>query len=116
MSITDDLPLFITHTQPQHKLAARWEECKRDHPKLLHQLYEIALRAKRKGYQHWSMDAAFHVLRWETSITTGRNDGLKVNNNFSAFAARDLMKRYPDLEGFFQLRKQRPRAASGQLH
>ena len=110
-----DLPLFALHAQPQHKLAARWEECKRDHPGLLRQLHEIALRAKRKGYQHWSMDAAFHVLRWETTLTTG-NDGLKVNNNFSAFAARDLMRIYPELEGFFQLRKQRPRGVPGQIH
>lgn len=110
-----DLPLFVSHAQPQHKLAAGWEECKRDHPGLLRQLREIALRAKRKGYQRWSMDAAFHVLRWETTLTTG-SDGLKVNNNFSAFAARDLMRTYPELEGFFQLRKQRPRDVPGQIH
>lgn len=110
-----DLPLFVSHAQPQHKLAARWEECKRDHPGLLRQLHEIALRAKRKGYQHWSMDAAFHVLRWETTLTTG-SDGLKVNNNFSAFAARDLMQIYPELDGFFAIRKQRPRNSYSHIH
>ena len=110
-----DLPLFVSRAQPQHKLAARWEECKRNHPRLLRQLYEISLRAKRKGYEHWSMDAAFHVLRWETAISTD-DEGLRVNNNYSAFAARDLMRIYPDLEGFFKLRKQYPRGSQGQIH
>jgi len=62
------------------------------------------------------MDAAFHVLRWETTLTTGSNDGLRVNNNYSAFAARDLMRIYPDLDGFFKLRKQYPRGSQGQIH
>ena len=61
------------------------------------------------------MDAAFHVLRFETAISTD-DEGLKVNNNYSAFAARDLMKQYPELEGFFQLRKQRPRGVPSQIH
>lgn len=112
---TSDLPLFASHAQPQHKLAASWEECKRKHPSLLHQLYGLCLRAKRKGYEHWSMDAAFHVLRFETAISTD-DEGLKVNNNYSAFAARDLMRIYPDLEGFFQLRKQYPRSSKGQIY
>ena len=48
--------------------------------------------------------------------TTTGETGLKVNNNYTAFAARDLMDQYPDLKGFFQLREQRPRGNWGQLH
>ena len=60
------------------------------------------------------MDGLFHILRWETRTSTG-DLGLKINNNYTAFAARDLMDQYPDLRGFFKLREQKRRGNFGQM-
>ena len=56
----------------------------------------------------------FHVLRWETAATTG-DLALKINNNYSALAARDLMAQHPDLDGFFELRVRKAHGNHGQL-
>ena len=44
------------------------------------------------------------------------DNGLKVNNNYSSLAARDLMAEHPELEGFFELRARKPRGTHGQIH
>jgi len=54
------------------------------------------------------------VMRWETRFTTG-DLGLKCNNNHRAFAARDLMREYPELDGFFSLRQQGPQGHTRQI-
>ena len=108
------LSLYIP-TDPPSKLKAQWENCKRKNPELLPELAKLARELKNCGHSRYSMDGLFHILRWETRTTTGET-GLKVNNNYTAFAARDLMDQYPDLKGFFQLREQRPRGNWGQLH
>jgi hypothetical protein len=103
---------FIT---PTSKLELQWQACKKRHPSLLSQLASLAKELKRAGHKRYSMDGLFHILRWETRATTG-DLGLKINNNYTAFASRDLMKKYPELQGFFQTRKQKPRETFGQIH
>lgn len=96
------------------KLQAQWIAIRANHPELVEKLAELALDLKNRGYKRWSMDALFHVLRFQTALTTG-NIGLKLNNNYTALAARDVMSEYPELDGFFQLRLRKPRGNFGQL-
>jgi len=113
-----DQPLLDwLETSPPHadKLQARWQECKSKYPSLLSDCYALCLKAKARGITRWSADAVFHVLRWETAATTG-DLGLKINNDYSSLAARDLMANFPDLEGFFELRVRKPRGNYGQIH
>ena len=111
----DELPLF-RHAKPCSKLMAQWEACKRKNPWLLPKLAEMAREMKRCGHNSYGVKSLFEALRWETRHSTG-DLGLKVNNNHTAFAARDLMDQYPDLSDFFRLREQRPRPATwGQIH
>jgi|TARA_R110002020_G_scaffold1635_4_gene7422 hypothetical protein len=98
------------------KLELQWQQCKAKNPNLLPQLAGLARELKLAGHSRYSMDGLFHILRWETRSTTG-DLGLKVNNNHTAFAARDLMAQFPDLQGFFALREQKPRPNNwGQIH
>ncbi len=96
------------------KLQVQWESIKEKQPELVDSLADLALDLKGRGCSHWSMDALFHVLRFRTALTTG-DFGLKLNNNYTALAARDVMRRYPELEGFFQLRVRKPRGNYGQI-
>ena len=61
------------------------------------------------------MDGLFHILRWETRAST-EDLGLKINNNYSSLAARDLMFNYPELDGFFEIRVRKARGNAGQVH
>ena len=83
-----------------------WEAIKCKHPTLLSDLAAIAIKAKQRGFHRWSADALFHVLRWETGISTD-DFGLKVNNNYTALASRDLMTQYPELDGMFAIRQRK---------
>ena len=112
----DDLPLF-QNTEKKSKLAQAWDECKNKQPWLIPKLAEIARKLKKRGYTRYSISGLFHILRWETDDSTG-DLGLKVNNNHQPFAARELMQLYPDLDGFFQLREQKPKIGGswGQIY
>ena len=111
----DDCPLFVKPTMAEHKLLAAWEQTKLEHPEMLSKAAEIALQAKRMGWKRWSTKGVCEVLRWQTSIDT-ESLGLKINNNHTAFLARDLMRLYPELDGFFELRRQFPRGVNEQIH
>ena len=111
----DDCPLFVKPTKAEHKLLADWEQTKQEHPEMLSQAAEIALQAKRMGWKRWSTKGVCEVLRWQTSVDAG-SLGLKINNNHTAFLARDLMQQYPELDGFFELRRQFPRGVQEQIH
>ena len=112
----NDLPLF-QNTKEKSKLAQAWDECKNKQPWLIPKLAEIARKLKKRGYTRYSISGLFHILRWETDDSTG-DLGLKVNNNHQPFAARELMQLYPDLDGFFQLREQKPKIGGswGQIY
>lgn len=112
MSNLSDLPLF---QQSQDKLEVAWKRVKTEKPWLLDQLASLAIEAKRRGLKHWSADALFHVLRWETGASIG-DLGLKANNNHTALVARDLMAEYPELNGFFRTRVRKARGNWGQVH
>ena len=86
---------------------ASWEEAKRQNPNLLERLADVVRRAQVKGLSHWSIDAALHVLRFETPVTTG-GSCFKINNNISSVASRDLLSCYPQFEGFLKTRVRRP--------
>ena len=99
------------------KLQIQWELVKEANPDFLDSCYQLCLKAKRRGIKRWSADAMFHVLRWESALATDADDiGVKVNNNYSSLAARDLMDLHPDLEGFFSLRVRKPRGIASQFH
>jgi hypothetical protein len=109
------LPLFQQLTTHESKLLRQWITCKAQNPWLLPKLAEMALELKRLGHTRYSMKGIFEALRWETRYTTD-DLGLKINNNYTAFAARDLMRLHPELEGFFALREQKPHGNFGQIH
>lgn len=59
----------------------------RENPHILREIALVALRVKRAGRRHWSVNAAFEVVRYNAEITTtGRT--YKLNNNHRAWYAR----------------------------
>lgn len=110
------MPHQINTIKPPTKLEIAWHSCKMRNKWLLPKLAEMSRDLKRCGHVRYSINSLFEALRWETRYSTG-DLGFKMNNNHRAFAARDLMERYPDLKGFFHLRKQKPRPDNwGQAH
>jgi hypothetical protein len=76
-------------------------------PHVYRRLVSLARRAKIRGIRHYSVDALFHILRWEIAIKTRGEEEFRLNNNFTAFYARLISDREPDLKDFFTLRERR---------
>ena len=113
----DDLPLFQQEDEPdshQDKIERKWRELRRKDPSLLPRLAEIALEMKRSGLRKWSTKGLFEVYRWQTRLSMD-DLGFKANNNYTALASRDLMREYPELEGYFKIKQRKPQGNWGQV-
>lgn len=83
-----------------------FERFHEDNPEVLDLLIKYSRQVKARGFQHYSMDAIYHRVRWHYNIETHRdpNDEFKLNNNFTSRYARMIMEMCPDLKGFFETR------------
>lgn len=97
--------LFGTPERPaSHLEAAFWVdvESRPEFYELLDRFSKLA--ASRR--EHFSINAIFERIRWETSIERG-DESFKVNNNHRAYYARLWMRRNPQHNGFFRTRELR---------
>ncbi len=74
-------------------------------PHVLREIVNVCLRVRRTGRQHWSINAAFEVVRYNAAITTDHRT-FKLNNNHRALYARWIMRDVPELADFFATREQ----------
>ena len=78
-----------------------------NNPHVYRALVDLARRQKELGRKHWSMKAAFEVLRHLGTLKTdprSETTKYKLNNIYTAFYARLIMKQESDLAGFFSTR------------
>jgi len=74
-------------------------------PHILENLLHLARIARDAGCRRMGIKAIFEELRWNYNILTGVPQGeFKLNNNYSSYYARLLVKTDPSLEGLFELR------------
>lgn len=99
----------------EDKIARTFAQFHRSNPHVYEGLCRLALKVKRAGHQHYGIKALFEVLRYEYALTTISDDGLKLNNNYTALYARMLMKQEPELDGFFYLRERIARYRPDQI-
>lgn len=92
-------------TQPD-ALRLQWEEFHGKHPEVMDELIRLA-RTQKRVRKRGSMKQLFEILRWDRMMAGLPDEGedFKLNNNYTAIYAREVMKRAPDLDGFFELRK-----------
>jgi len=69
-------------------------------------LVELTRQWIWKTGRNIGMKAVFERARWEIGLQT-EGDVFNLNNNYTAFYARLIMKKEPDLCGVFQLRNQK---------
>lgn len=91
------------------EMLAQWRSFCALNPAVYDELCRIALALRRRGRERWGIGGLFEVLRWQRAMTTTDED-FKLNNNYRAFYARDLMDREPELDNFFELRAQTSRS------
>ena len=70
------------------------------------ELVGMARRLKDCGVRQYGIAALWEVLRYNHAVKTDDpTSQLKLNNDYRAFYAREIMRRHPDLDGFFTTRR-----------
>lgn len=95
-TVDDDGPAHGTHAERAARFDAR-------NPHVYRSLVKVVRFAKERGLERFGISAAFEVVRFEAIKTVGSH--YKLNNNHKPYYAREIMRREPDLEGIFEVRK-----------
>ena len=75
-----------------------------NNPEVYRRLVEMAREWRAAGRQHGGIKMFWEVLRFTSGIkTTGK--AFKLNNSYPSRYARLIMRREPDLGGFFETRE-----------
>lgn len=92
---------------PADAIEEQWRTFHREHPEVYVKLVELARVRLRMGHEKGSAKQLFEALRWNARP----GELPQLNNNFTALYAREIMRREPDLGGFFETRKRKDEAA-----
>jgi len=75
----------------------------KENPNVWKAFVECAKATRARGFQRYSANGIFEIIRWHTGVNT-EGQGFKVNNNFRADYARKMMDEFPEFKGFFTIR------------
>lgn len=86
-------------------LEARYREWLHDNVKV-YALYErFALEASERK-KKFSIALLTERIRWEVLMGIQKDsEGYRINNNYRAYIARDLLYKYPQLQGLLETRR-----------
>lgn len=106
-------PLFAD--KPKKEKLSREQSFKRFHsanPQVYRTLAMRALNLQRMGFTSYGLRTLWEVTRWEMHrerMRTGVGEQFDMDNNHVPYYARMLMRDYPQLQGFFEIRERKPR-------
>jgi len=75
-----------------------------NHPDVLKLFEALTFSAIEKGHKRLSAYMVIQRMRWEFMVVTNEKP-YKLNNNLIPYFARHFHNKYPQYEGFFELRK-----------
>lgn len=99
----NDLPAFKGYPK---RMIRRFEDFHRDNPHVFRKIKELAFAIKATGRTRYAMRTIIEKMRWDHDINTV-GEVFKFNDNHISFYVRLLIHRYPEFDGFFELRKVR---------
>jgi hypothetical protein len=75
-----------------------------ENPWVLPLLTKLAKGLYHRGVSRYSMRALFHKVRLDHLLETKSNEKFGLNNNYSPYYARLIMRLNPELTGFFKIK------------
>lgn len=92
-------------TQPRLTLEQSFSAFCRRNPTFMRELARMTYDERLKGHSRVSVKALFEKVRSEGSLN--QVGPWRLNNSWTALAARRLVELYPDLDGAVEMRKRR---------
>ena len=84
----------------------RFEAFHAENPQVFLWFRTFAVQLQRAGNLRFSADMVMHRVRFEAVMTWNKSKGFKINNDFTALYARELM-REPRFAGVFETRRRK---------
>lgn len=103
-TLFDFTPMEEIYVEPQATLRDRFEAFDRMNPAIYLELRRLAFQLLNAGHRKFGVKLLIEQVRWSLMITTSDPSGFKIDNRYTAFYARSLMRREPSLAGVFSLR------------
>ena len=85
-------------------LSERFRRFHLDNPEVYQQFKHYVRILWNRGYRHYSSDGILHIIRYRSAIRKDPREMYKINNSYSAFYARLLIRDEPQYKDFFELR------------
>lgn len=83
----------------------RWREFHLANPHVYTWIRDQALKLKARGRHRYSARTLIEIYRWHVDAGTfDEHEDFKINDHYSAFYSRLLMRDVPELAGFFETR------------
>lgn len=80
-----------------------FEEYDKENPNIWILFKRTALNAIEKGFKNYSSKGIFEVIRWHRGGNI-KEDGFKLNNNYTCDYARKFILEFPEHKDFFRIR------------
>ncbi len=84
-------------------LQQRWREFHAANPHVYAHFERLALKAAQFRVR-FGAKAIWEVMRWEMAINTTEAEP-KLNNSYTAYYAREFVRRHPEHTGLFEMRE-----------
>lgn len=97
----------------EDRIYRAWAEFHKDNPHVYELVVSLTREARAAGRQRVGMKMVWERARWEFYLKT-TDETFKLNNNYTALYAREIMRREADLAGIFETRERK--TALGMLH
>lgn len=82
---------------------ARYDNWRLAYPRAFLMFEKFANEAKAAGFEQYSPRTLAELVRWHGDIE--KVEDFKLNNNYIAYMARELIAKDPSFAGFFALRR-----------
>lgn len=101
-----ELPPIATPDEDEGaSLQERFEAFHAANPAVYEELRSMALTMQARGFRKWSIKAAWESLRYRLAVQGDKASAYKLNNDYHALFAREIMRNTPQLAGFFVTRE-----------
>ncbi len=93
-------------TEPA-SIVERWAAFHADNPQVYDELERLAMDLYQAGHRRIGVKMVWETMRYNFALKTLGDDGFKLNNDFHALYARELIARHSLFKGVIETRERK---------